>query len=113
MMNTANKRASAIGIALAVRLVLPVPDGTIDQADRQQVAYSYAGILANPAIVGPAEIVSLRFDFMRVVDADLAFTSMMTVDATIRTATDVNLHLKTGVDFTATTRTRVDFNVER
>jgi hypothetical protein len=48
-MNTANKRASAIGIGLALRLVLPIPDATIDAADRQQVAYSYAGIqAANP-----------------------------------------------------------------
>lgn len=46
-MNTTNKRASAIGIGLAIRLVLPVPDASIAQADRQQVAYSYAGIRAD------------------------------------------------------------------
>lgn len=45
-MNTPNKRASAIGIGLAIRLVLPISDGTIDQSDRQQTAYSYAGITA-------------------------------------------------------------------
>ncbi len=52
-MNTANKRASAIGIGLAIRLVLPIPDSTIDQADRQQVAYSYAGIPAASPIPIP------------------------------------------------------------
>lgn len=53
-MNTANKRASAIGFGLAIRLVLPIPDGTIDQADQQDVAYSYAGILATaPVVVVP------------------------------------------------------------
>lgn len=48
-MNTPNKRASAIGIALAFRLVLPVPDGTVDTPDRPHVAYSYAGIAVSPA----------------------------------------------------------------
>lgn len=58
MMNTANKRASAIGIGLALRLVLPIPDGTIQFGDRQQVAYSYAGIHANAPILAPSEIVT-------------------------------------------------------
>lgn len=50
-MNTASKRASAIGIGLAIRLVLPVPDASVDQPDRQHVAYSYAGISAVPLAV--------------------------------------------------------------
>lgn len=44
--DTRNKRASAIGIGLALRLVLPAPDASVDQPDRQQVSYSYAGISA-------------------------------------------------------------------
>lgn len=50
-MNTRNKRASALGIGLAALVVLPVPDGTIAQADRQQAAYSYAGISAQALVV--------------------------------------------------------------
>lgn len=50
-MDTRNKRASALGIALAFRLALPAPDATIDQADRQDVAYSYAGISATEPFV--------------------------------------------------------------
>lgn len=45
-LDTRNKRASAIGIGLALRLVLPSPDGAVGGPDRQQVAYSYAGISA-------------------------------------------------------------------
>ena len=45
--NTENRRRSTLG-------VLPVPDGTIGQADRQQVLEIYAGILATApvAVVG-------------------------------------------------------------
>lgn len=41
--DTRNKRASAICVGLPWR-PLPNPDGTIDEFDQQQVAYSYAGI---------------------------------------------------------------------
>ena len=43
-LDTRNKRASAVGLALAWRMVLPHPDGTIATADRQQAALCYAGI---------------------------------------------------------------------
>lgn len=49
--NTRNRRASVIGLAVAARLVLPAPDGALVQADRQQTAYSYAGILAQPLVI--------------------------------------------------------------
>lgn len=49
-MDTRNKRASALGVGLAFALVLPAPDGTVEQADRQQTAYSYAGISADSPI---------------------------------------------------------------
>lgn len=48
-MNTRNKRASALGFALAALVVLPAPDAAIAQADKQQVAFSYSGVLAAPA----------------------------------------------------------------
>lgn len=57
-MNTPNKRASAIGIGLAIRLVLPIPDGAIGPADRQHVAYSYAGIQAANPIPIPNQTVA-------------------------------------------------------
>jgi hypothetical protein len=45
--DTRNKRASVIGIALAAISVFPNPDGAIDTgAERQQTAYCYSGILA-------------------------------------------------------------------
>jgi hypothetical protein len=45
-LDSRNKRGSALGIGLAALVVLPAPDGAIAQADRQQAAYSYAGIAA-------------------------------------------------------------------
>lgn len=50
-LDTRNKRASAFGWGLACCLVLPNPDGTIDAADRQQVALCYAGIAADDVLV--------------------------------------------------------------
>jgi hypothetical protein len=41
--DTRDKRFSMLGFANPFRLVLPNPDGTIDQADRQQFAYLYRG----------------------------------------------------------------------
>lgn len=45
-LDTANKRASAIGIARITHSLGPVPDGAFNQADRQELAYTYPGILA-------------------------------------------------------------------
>lgn len=53
MVDTRNKRASALGFALAALVVLPAPDATVDQADRQHVAFSYAGLSAQPPIPIP------------------------------------------------------------
>jgi len=45
--DTAQKRYATLSIA---QVFLPglVPDGTIDQGDRQAIAYSYNGILSDP-----------------------------------------------------------------
>ena len=45
MIDTAAKRQSALTFRQICRRGL-IPDGTIDQADRQTIAYSYGGILA-------------------------------------------------------------------
>lgn len=54
MMDTPSKRASAIGVALPTRLVLPIPDGSVEAGDRQNVAYCYAGIVAGELREPPA-----------------------------------------------------------
>lgn len=41
-----NKRASALGFGLVCLLQLPLADGTIDVADRQQMSSAYSGIAA-------------------------------------------------------------------
>ena len=48
--DTRNKRASVLGIALAIGFPFPNPDGTIDQADRQHIAYCYPGISAGEPV---------------------------------------------------------------
>lgn len=53
-----DKRASVIGLGLAALLVLPEP-GTIDQPDRQHVAYSYRGIEAGEAVVVAPETIDI------------------------------------------------------
>lgn len=44
--DTRNKRASALGFGLVCLLQLPLADGTIDAADRQQMSSAYSGIAA-------------------------------------------------------------------
>lgn len=50
--DTRNERASAMNVASPWRGLLPNPDATIDQADRQQSTFMYAGILASPQAAG-------------------------------------------------------------
>lgn len=45
-LDTRDKRASAVGWGLAALLVLPAPDSTVDQGDRQHTAATYRGISA-------------------------------------------------------------------
>ena len=62
-LDTANKRGSAISTAREWIVVLPQPDGAISQADRQQIAWVYAGILAGPPfdipITGACAVLSI------------------------------------------------------
>lgn len=44
--DTRDRRASCVGLALAFRIVLPVADGGLDAGDRQHTAYTYRGIAA-------------------------------------------------------------------
>lgn len=45
-MDTALKRASALNVSSPWRGILPMPDGSVDQVDRQVVPFMYAGITA-------------------------------------------------------------------
>lgn len=49
-LDTALKRLSAVCVGSPWRGVLPYPDGTLAQGDRQTVAYLYSGILAQAPV---------------------------------------------------------------
>lgn len=66
--DTRDKRGSCIGLASPWRSVLPNPDAAAeDQGDRQQLAYSYRGILAGVLTYPDAEIWD-RVNFLDPVD---------------------------------------------
>lgn len=44
--DTRSKRASSVGMFFSPILTPVLPDGTIAQADRQHIAWTYSGILA-------------------------------------------------------------------
>lgn len=54
--DTQDKRASVLGLGLAALLVLPAP-GTLDQPDRQHVAFSYRGIDTTAIAIDPEPFV--------------------------------------------------------
>lgn len=56
-MDTANKRASALGRGLAFLTVYPIPDAAIDAGDRLQLAWLYRGYgdVPPPAVDTPDE----------------------------------------------------------
>jgi hypothetical protein len=49
-MSSRNARASAIGFLVPILAILPAPSGSISAADRQQTAYSYAGLGSAPSV---------------------------------------------------------------
>jgi len=50
-MDTRNERAGAVVVGLPFGGLYPLADSTIDQADRQQSAYMYPGILAGAPVM--------------------------------------------------------------
>lgn len=50
-LDTAAKRGSSIHVGCPWRSILPFPDATIDQGDRQATAYDYSGIAASGGAV--------------------------------------------------------------
>ena len=50
-LDTRDKRSSAIGLTLPWRGMLPLPDATFNQADRQHIVWLYRGILASSVVI--------------------------------------------------------------
>ena len=50
-LDTRSKRASAISALRPYMIAPPLPDGTIEQGDRQHIAWMYSGILSSVEIV--------------------------------------------------------------
>lgn len=49
-LDTRSKRASSVQIVATFNLAPPLPDGTIAQADRQHIAWTYSGISAGTVV---------------------------------------------------------------
>lgn len=49
--DTASKRLSCLDYEEPWAEAMPIPDGTIDQGDRQHAIWSYSGILATGSVV--------------------------------------------------------------
>lgn len=47
-LDSPSKRISSLGVTLHFIQAAPLPDGTLDQGDRQHIAVSYSGIEADP-----------------------------------------------------------------
>lgn len=58
--DTRSKRASALSALRSWILTPPLPDGTLDQGDRQHVAFMYSGILAAAAVIVERIVVGLE-----------------------------------------------------
>ena len=69
-LNTRDNRASAIGIDLNWLRVYHNPDGSFNQADRQQAAFKYAGLLSIINIINTrnrrAGAIGLDFSWLHV-----------------------------------------------
>jgi hypothetical protein len=57
-LDTTSKRASAVQLMKPWTISPPLPDGTIDQGDRQHIAATYSGILAGTFVAPVANAVS-------------------------------------------------------
>ncbi len=54
-LDTRSKRASSVAWGLSFVAAPVLPDGTLDQGDRQHVAFTYSGIAAG-ALVAPTDV---------------------------------------------------------
>ena len=51
-LDTRSKRASSVQILKPYALDLVLPDGALDQGDRQHIPWAYSGILASAPVAG-------------------------------------------------------------
>lgn len=70
-LDTRSKRASSVGILSPFILAPVLPDGSISQADRQHIALSYSGILAE-ALAAIQGLITVAFTSRK---PGVAFTS--------------------------------------
>lgn len=49
--DSTSKRRSSVQALLTFAAAPPLPDGTLDAGDRQHMAFSYSGVLADGAVV--------------------------------------------------------------
>ena len=50
-LDTTSKRRSSVSLFSGWLLAPPLPDGTVDQGDRQHIGLSYSGVLASGAVI--------------------------------------------------------------
>lgn len=55
-LDTVSKRASSVQLRKPWAISPPLPDGTIDQGDRQHIALTYSGILAGAAAAVTSQV---------------------------------------------------------
>jgi len=80
--NTRNNRASALGLGLAALVVLPAPDGTVDQPDKQHVSFCYAGISAQQLVT---------YDSMSLESVSLSSATLSGISLGAATLTNITL----------------------
>jgi len=80
--DTAEKRASCIGIGLPFRLTLPVTNDPTDQGSQQHLCGLYSGILAASAAVLTAYTVYADLTYPPAVPATLTYPKTVSADMT-------------------------------
>jgi len=73
-LDTRSKRASSVNFFTPYALDLVLPDGTIDQGDRQHIVWDYSGVLAQ--VITPSIIIGLICITFSEKQPALTFTSM-------------------------------------
>lgn len=63
--DTTEKKLSLMSMGQVYQAALPVPNGSLDQADVQHLLWGYAGILWETAVVATPEIVLLKGSIAR------------------------------------------------
>ena len=102
--DTRDKRSSASDASLPWRGLLPLPDGSLDQGDRQHAADMYSGILASVVVLWTD--VSASADTWTDVTADSGVWT--DVAASSDTWTDTTDDTSTWTDVTPSTDTWTD-----